>query len=337
MKNKSNIDNLIAKTLSSEENNNTSDLQLKISIYRLLKNLCGIPMLSMDHEIHMLNFLKSYSFISKIILFQQLAGQIGTGNIALLKKQTDQFYLIYLCCDIAGRLLIILQTSKTQYPIYNKECSGTVNGNIIGYPLINDPEALDGINFMICLFGKMSILSEYSALVNVKPIMLFKQIRKQLEDDNLVKNMIYFAINEKSDEINSMYQFYNYPTNYWKTYYPQLQKIHLNWSPEKLLNEDNISELTYNNYYKMIYTGRENCIYYSLSILNKINSIIENGEQGSRLGIMSYCCIDKHKENEKGVIDLKLFVEVCKTHFPDVNPIEMFDMIMLCLIYCYKL
>lgn len=52
---------------------------------------------------------------------------------------------------------------------------------------------------------------------------------------------------------------------------------------------------------------------------------------------IDYIDYDENLEDEKGVIDLKLFVEVCKNKFPDVNPIEMFDMIMLCLIYCYKL
>lgn len=50
-----------------------------------------------------------------------------------------------------------------------------------------------------------------------------------------------------------------------------------------------------------------------------------------------YIDYDENIEDEKGVINLELFVEVCKNKFPDVNPIEMFDMIMLCLIYCYKL
>jgi len=51
----------------------------------------------------------------------------------------------------------------------------------------------------------------------------------------------------------------------------------------------------------------------------------------------NYFDYNENDEEERGIIDLKLFVEVCKNNFPDVNPIEMFDMIMLCLIYCYKL
>ena len=46
---------------------------------------------------------------------------------------------------------------------------------------------------------------------------------------------------------------------------------------------------------------------------------------------------NEEKQYEKGVIDLKLFVDVCKNKFPDTNPVHMFDTIMLCLIYCYSL
>lgn len=51
----------------------------------------------------------------------------------------------------------------------------------------------------------------------------------------------------------------------------------------------------------------------------------------------NYIDYDKNLEDEKGVIDLELFVDVCNNKFPDINPIVMFDMIMLCLIYCYKI
>ena len=50
-----------------------------------------------------------------------------------------------------------------------------------------------------------------------------------------------------------------------------------------------------------------------------------------------YIVYDKNLEDEIGVINLELFVEICKNKFPDINPNEIFDMIMLCLIYCYKL
>jgi len=50
-----------------------------------------------------------------------------------------------------------------------------------------------------------------------------------------------------------------------------------------------------------------------------------------------YIDYDENIEDEKGVIDLKLFVDVCKDKFPDAHPVHMFDVIMLCLIYCYSL
>ena len=50
-----------------------------------------------------------------------------------------------------------------------------------------------------------------------------------------------------------------------------------------------------------------------------------------------YIDYDENIEDEKGVIELKLFVDICKNKFPEINPVQMFDIIMLCLIYCYKL
>ena len=50
-----------------------------------------------------------------------------------------------------------------------------------------------------------------------------------------------------------------------------------------------------------------------------------------------YIDYDEKEKDTCSVLDLKVFVEVCKKDFPDVNPIQMFDVIMVCLTYCYKL
>jgi hypothetical protein len=109
-------------------------MQQKINIFRVLKRLCGLDLLSIVDEVEMLNFLKSFSFTRKNDILQLLIMKYGTGNIAMLRKQMEQLYIIYLCSDIGARLLIILQTTKTPYELRNKDC----NTNIIGYPLISD-------------------------------------------------------------------------------------------------------------------------------------------------------------------------------------------------------
>ena len=50
-----------------------------------------------------------------------------------------------------------------------------------------------------------------------------------------------------------------------------------------------------------------------------------------------YIDYDEKEKDSSSVLDLQVFVEICKKDFPDINPIQMFDVIMLCLIYCYKL
>lgn len=70
------------------------------------------------------------------------------------------------------------------------------------------------------------------------------------------------------------------------------------------------------------------------SIIKKLDNKDDDEKYFNEKNYIDY---DEDKEGEKGIIDLKLFVEVCKTNFPNVNPIEMFDMIILGLIYCYKL
>ena len=68
---------------------------------------------------------------------------------------------------------------------------------------------------------------------------------------------------------------FGYNTNYWKTFLPRLvSSYHMAWSPEKILNNSNISELTYKNYDKMLDVGIENSIYYALNIINDINYIV---------------------------------------------------------------
>ena len=68
-----------------------------------------------------------------------------------------------------------------------------------------------------------------------------------------------------------------------------------------------------------------------------VNEEKEDNDEKDYFDEKDYIVYDKNLEYEKGVIDLELFVEICKNKFPDINPNEIFDMVMLCLIYCYKL
>ena len=300
-KQKKYIDKMITRLLEGPQDSENTDLQMKMNIYKLLKQLCGIGgsgaggMMAMDDEIHMVNFLKSYNFISKTVFIQKLAAKLGTGNIALIRKQTEQFYLIYICCDIAARLLILLQTSKTVYELRNKDCPA----NIIGFPLINDLDALDGVNFMMCLLFQMSVLPEYNPLSSLKVDILITQIKKQVDEDNFIRNRIYNALNQKEADIDYIYKFRAYHTNYWKSYMPQLQYNPITWTPEKIIGEHNLDEITSKNWVRMVDVARENGVFYSLDIINRVNYIIDNADKPSRIGILSMCCGTRYMEGQK--------------------------------------
>ena len=182
------------------------ELQFKLNIFKLLKGLCGLEKnqhktLTVHDEIYILNYLKSYNFYSKNDILQLLLAKQGANNITFLKTKMTQLYVIYLCCDIAARFLIILQTAQTPYELYNKDC----NTNIIGYPLINDETELNGVAFITCILNQMSELPEYIALSNLKPSMFIDRIRHQVDTDNFVKTKIHNKINKLSIEINYIY------------------------------------------------------------------------------------------------------------------------------------
>jgi hypothetical protein len=146
----------------------------------------------------------------------------------------------------------------------------------------------------------MSILPDYVALGSMKPSMFIDKIKKQVEEDNFVKAKINNKLNNLSDEIDYMYEFQNYKTNYWKTFLPRLEHIQIKWSPEKILNDANMKEINYKNWNRMVDVGNENCIFYSLNIVNDINRIIENSEHPfNTRGNASYCCPEVHIADEQ--------------------------------------
>jgi len=103
----------------------------------------------------------------------------------------------------------------------------------------------------------------------MKPSMFMDRVRKQVEEDNFVKARLYNAVNNIAEEIDYMYEFQNYKTNYWKTFIPRLEHIQIKWTPEKILNDANLREVSAKNWHRMIEVGNENCTFYALNILIK--------------------------------------------------------------------
>jgi hypothetical protein len=146
----------------------------------------------------------------------------------------------------------------------------------------------------------MSILPDYVALGSMKPSMFIDKLKKQVEEDNFIKAKINNKLNNLSGSIDYIYEFQNYKTNYWKTFLPRLEHIQIKWSPEKILNDANMKEINYKNWHRMVEVGNENCMFYSLNIVNDINRIIESSEHPfNTRGNMSYCCPTLHIADEQ--------------------------------------
>lgn len=281
------INNLINNAILDEQVN--PDLAFKVNIFKMLKRLSGLDLLSMQDEIEMINFLKSYNFISKNDAIELIIRNVGVNAPpALIQKNAYKLYNTLITCDIAARFLIILQTTNSEYNILNKFC----NSNIIGYPLINDLTARDGINYLLCIFSQMAVLNDYTFLVDFKESYLLNRINKQVEEDSYVKNKIFNAINQKSETIDHIMEFNNYSTNYWQLFMPKMMNSGVSWKPEKILNRDNLKELSYKNYKKMLEVGKENTVYDVNMLMYLMNKIIENSEKLMVLGINGSCCSD---------------------------------------------
>ena len=295
-KQKEYIDKMIDGLLEGETTILKEELDQRITIFNLMKKLSNIDILNIRDEIDMVNFLKSFSFESKNRFLALLVSKIGTGNHILLKQKTEQYYMQYMIADIGARYLITLQTSSTDYNIYNSGCGS----NIIGYPLINDLNAIDGINYIMCLFSQIAIIPEYSFLSTLQQKILIDRLTKQIEEDNYLKNKIYEALYRKSNNIININKFDFYYTNWWKTFKPRLEKININWQPEKILNNANLKEITVKNFDKMIEVGKENCIYYSLCLMDSINRIIENQKDLDKTNGrgLNYCCADSYNSDK---------------------------------------
>ena len=99
--------------LFDDASRNDSSFATKKEIYLSLLALCGLRMLEYEDELEMVSFLKSFNFISTSLITNQLLSNPATATlsesrIALIVSQN---YISRLGCDIAARLLIVLQTS----------------------------------------------------------------------------------------------------------------------------------------------------------------------------------------------------------------------------------
>ena len=201
-----------------------------------------------------------------------------------------------MIADIGARFLILLQTSKINYKL-------PLDYNSIGYPLINDDNEKGGVEFIMYILSKMIEVPEYASLddknTTITELKLIERIKKQVENDNLVKNKLITALDDKSNTINTINEFENYYSNRWREFKPRLEYNDITWHPVKLLNSANLKEVSYANIDKMINVGNENKIYYALNVINKINTVIDNSTKSNYSMLLNNCCPDEYKYDTK--------------------------------------
>ena len=94
------VNNLINNALIDEQI--SADLSIKVGIFKVLKRLCNLELLSLKDEIEMLNFLKSYNFISK--------------NDTILSINNHKIMFAVLSCKLLGKI-----TLGVEEPVYTIE------------------------------------------------------------------------------------------------------------------------------------------------------------------------------------------------------------------------
>lgn len=276
-KNKKYLEKLISQTIYQAEDNK-KDIEIRLKIYNLFKKLSGIKTLKIDDEIIMINFIKSFDYTPKnsylSLLKLKFSGK-GISN-SVIEKFADKMYKQSYAIDLAGLFIIILQCGN--YTVRNRY-AGT---EIMGYPLI-DNGGLDGINYIARLIVQIAevfdFMDEWKTDTTNKSVekiveKIVSAMKKRLLTHEIINTKLEEGLNKEYDKINYQLERDIKPSNYWTTFKPIIGVI--NWSLDKKLMDDNISNLK-NSKYSMIKEIIKNSIHYSTSnIISVIYDYIFN-------------------------------------------------------------
>lgn len=268
------VDKIITDALNDDTND---DLKHKLRIYKLAKDLLGLYVMSVEDELEMVNFLKTYDFIPRktfynliYIKFVKARGGVTSGinKSAIDTLATDQFWR-HCICDILGHLLIIIQTSVQTYTVFNKLC---VTNNYMGWPLLSNKymstggsgaaatnnnnnipeEDQGGIELMFCIIKQIAILPEFKSLggvdgtdINNLRNLLVKRIDEQIRNNEIVRNRLDRALDTKFTQISLSEEFRLNATNFWSSYRPVMVGTipgGVKWTPARDLNMSTIQD-----------------------------------------------------------------------------------------------
>ena len=315
------VNNIIKDTLFGVGKDDKKDLEMKLRIFRLGKDLINLDVLNMDDELEMFNFMKTASFTSKKVFFNQIflllkkSGKPTNTNV--INQLAENKYWQYATCDILGRLLITLQTSKKVYPTYNKLC----NSNYMGYPLTSDAASgvdnMNGINLMISVMKQMSLLKDFSYLgSDAKGFEGLKKLLKSrldflVNNDEFIRSKLERALDTKYNTITFDKELETSPTNFWKTYQPNLSLSTISrWTPGKELDNTTLKNWKGDNVYNMLGVARENLEYHADLIIRNLKKLVGDMIPLTRLtidtSIGNACCPIYIPTVKKELIDTEI-------------------------------
>lgn len=292
----------------------TGDMKFRLRIYKLVKDLCGLDMLSVEDEMDMINFIKAYNFIPKkvfytrlYVMFMKLKKQAPP---AVLDKLANNQYLLHVTGDIMGRFLITLQTSRQIYQVYNSLC---VN-NIMGWPLLRvleDSKQRAGVEFMACLAKQMA-LAPSGDFTYLNPVdkfagILEKRIEEMINSDIYIREKLENALDDKYQHITFMEEMADAPAMFWLSFRPAMTfwESGVKWTPPAIATS--IKDWKPDNVARLQSVINDNIAYQAQLLATDMARVVGESEPTTRFTLLSSigngCCpIDINKERQRSGI-----------------------------------
>jgi hypothetical protein len=315
-KQKQAIENIFNDALTGGDDN--EDLAMKIRIYKLLKDLCTLKMLSIEDELEMVNFAKSYSsgitrkaFYNKFaITFLRSGKQVAS---AVIDKLSMAEYWKYITADIMCRFLVTLQTSKQMYNVYNK----LISSDYMGWPMISHGNSRDtepgGIDMLYGLALQMSLAPDFEYLNSGSGTIegfrgiLMSRMDDLIKNDELVRSRLDRALDDKYRQITLQEDREAHITNFWPTYKPMMTfNTAVGWTPAHDITKTVLTEWTGKTLAKISDTTRENMVHQAQMLKHNVTSEIKKQQPKTRLTLAtslgnSCCPLDFGLKGEGGI------------------------------------
>lgn len=307
----------VDKIITAAINNDTDDdLKTKLRLYKLAKDLIGLAVMSVEDELAMVNFLKTYEFIPRKTFYnlilrrfvQARGGQAAGINKSAVDNLANTQFWRHATCDILGHLLIIIQTSIQTYTVFNKLCA---TNNYMGWPLLgvgaddNIPEEdQGGIELMFCVVKQIALLPEFRVLGNAEGTdiadlrgLIMKRITELIRNNEQVRTRLDRSLDTKFNQISLLEEFRLSATNYWASYRPVMAGTipgGVKWTPVRDLDMAAVRDWQAKGHSSMVSAGRDNIAYHAQVLAHNLTSVIEKEVPANRIMLVNTvansCC-----------------------------------------------